>query len=222
MLGSSSVSNNVFVNIGGGAIKIGQPAESNQTVLSEFSSNDSIIGNRVDTTGVVVRDSDAVMILPGENNIISQNLITNAPHSGFSVGWFTYPDFTHGGNNRVELNQANHVMQLLNDGGGLYILGYQPGTIVERNVFHDVVATTADQPDNFIWGIYLDGTSNSMTVRNNLTYRIQDGGIMLNAASNGNGNNTVKNNIFVDGVKCQLYFTSYILTARRRTHFHRT
>jgi hypothetical protein len=207
MLASSVVADNEFSDIGGCAVQIGQSAntQAEQLALVEFTSNDTITGNRVRDVGVVDRDALALWINQGANNIISRNVIENAPYMGIveasvQAGISTLSD----GNNRIFLNRVDHVMQLLNDGGGIYVDAHQPGTVIERNVVHDVLETPAHLTNFGIEGIYLDGGSNGFLVRDNLTYRIEYANIFLNSATYGNGNNAVRNNIFVDGNEYQL------------------
>jgi Right handed beta helix region len=115
------------------------------------------------------------------------------------------------GSNQITLNRVWDVMQTLNDGAGIYVNGIQPGTKIDHNVVHDVVKTPSHMFDYNIWGIYLDGGSQSFLVRDNLTYRTEYGGIMLNAESSGGLGNEVTNNIFVDGIAYELDLYSAFL-----------
>ncbi len=177
-----------------------------QQIVAEFSSNDTVTGNQISDTGIVDLDSFALWVTQGENTTISQNTVANAPYIGIASaanpgGGSSLTE----GNNRISLNQVQDVMQVLNDGGGIYVDGTQPGTVIDHNVIHDILLTPAQLTDTNIWGIYLDGGSNSFLVRDNLTYRVAWGGIMLNLYPD-NSNDPVTNNIFVDGVEYQLTF----------------
>ncbi|MDP2934276.1 MAG: right-handed parallel beta-helix repeat-containing protein, partial [bacterium] len=86
------------------------------------------------------------------NNLISHNYIYNTRYSGIFVG--EYPPIYKGvfaGNNIIEQNEIHNVMQELNDGAGIYIVGNQPGTIVRNNVIHDVVKTDKHVFDYYLW-----------------------------------------------------------------------
>ena len=61
-------------------------------------------------------------------------------YTGVSVGWMWNPTPTPCRANLVENNHIHHVMQILSDGGGIYTLGRQPGTVLRGNVIHDVIA----------------------------------------------------------------------------------
>lgn len=88
---------------------------------------------------------------------IEHNWIPNAPYSGMNVGWgwcdfdssdvANHPQWGKGarpavfpgkpttvaGNNRIHANRVERTMSLLHDGGGIYTLGGQPGTLIDRN-----------------------------------------------------------------------------------------
>ena len=88
---------------------------------------------------------------------IEHNWIPNAPYSGMNVGW-GWCDFdgsdvakhpqmgtgarpsvlpgkptTVAGNNRIHANRVENSMSILHDGGGIYTLGHQLGTLIDRN-----------------------------------------------------------------------------------------
>ena len=76
------------------------------------------------------------------------------------------------------------------DGGGIYTLSRQPGTLIAENYVHDI-ARTSFHGSYEINGIYLDEGSNLITVRDNVLSNTGDGPIRLNAAG---PNNTFSNN----------------------------
>jgi hypothetical protein len=224
---SSRIEDNDFQDIGASAIALGRISDSGSTqvTLSGATSHDVIRGNRIASTGVVVPDSVAMLVLTGEYDEITRNTVTRAPNSAMSIGWFGSEELTNAGHHRIAQNRIDHVMELVNDGSGIYTAGNQPGTVVERNVIHDVVKTAAHASGQYIWGIYVDGNSRHIVAQKNLIYRTQGGGIMLNAAEkpNFNHDNVATNNILVDGVEAQVFlnyasldaFTRNIVYSRR-------
>ncbi len=118
----------------------------------------------------------------GEDVEIVHNWIPNAPYSGMNVGW-GWCDFDGSAvassrewgrgerpavlpgkpttvcrNNLVRANRVEDTMSVLHDGGGIYTLGNQPGTVIERNyVRHSQRA------------IYTDEGSANMLLRENVT-----------------------------------------------------
>ena len=91
---------------------------------------------------------------------IEHNWIPNAPYSGMNVGWgwcdfdgsdvANHPQWGQGsrpsvfpgnptmvsGNNRIHANRVDRTMSVLHDGGAIYTLGRQPGTLIDRNYCH--------------------------------------------------------------------------------------
>lgn len=116
-----------------------------------------------------------------EGTEIAHNEICRLPYSGISVGWgwgeedagggnpsyhqpFRYDTPTPAGKNRIEKNHIHHVMQRLADGGGIYTLGNQPGTVIRGNHLHDNPGSPG--------GIYLDEGSGFIEVTGNVVYRV--------------------------------------------------
>ncbi|MBI2571461.1 MAG: right-handed parallel beta-helix repeat-containing protein [Candidatus Schekmanbacteria bacterium] len=208
-----TVSGSTISDIGATGIVLGSPSstEYNYKLVASLASDNRIEDNLVRLFGQVFRGSTGITQFVGSGNRITHNRVAHGPYTGIAAGWWSPPDWgSFSGGNLVAYNEIFDVMRTLNDGGGIYLTGTQPGTLIRNNVIHDVVATREhpldmDPVGTFIWGIYLDGTSAQMLVRDNLIYRTAWGAIMLNAATYGNRNNYVTNNILVDGVSYQVY-----------------
>ena len=71
-------------------------------------------------------------------------------------------------NNLVRYNKIWNVLTLMSDGGGIYTLSRQPGTLIAENYVHDIVRTPVHGGFN-ISAIYLDEGSNFITVRDNVS-----------------------------------------------------
>ena len=69
---------------------------------------------------------------------IVHNTLRDLPYSGISIGfrWDSSP--TSQRDCLVEGNHIHNVMQSLADGGAIYTLGFQPGTVLRGNLIHDV------------------------------------------------------------------------------------
>lgn len=98
---------------------------------------------------------------------IVHNEISDMPFSGISLGWGHTTSKTNLQDNLVSQNNIHDVMKLLNDGGAVYTISYQPGTIIEKNWIHNI--------ERSVWahvypiaGVYLDNGSSGITVRDNV------------------------------------------------------
>jgi hypothetical protein len=112
---------------------------------------------------------------------IEHNWIPSAPYSGMNVGWgwcdfdgsdvANHPQWGQGsrpsvfpgrptmvaGNNRIHANRVERTMSILHDGGAIYTLGRQPGTLIDRNYCR-----------RSSWTIYNDEGSTLMVNRANV------------------------------------------------------
>jgi len=127
-----------------------------------------------------------------DGTVIAHNEIFNLPYTGVSVGWRWNPQPTPCANNRVEFNHIHHVMQMLSDGGGIYTLGRQPGTVLRGNYIHDVVSHHSRK---LAHGLYNDMGSSCITNTGNAVHRVSANCLLLHRAEQI----TLRNNVFVGG-----------------------
>ena len=83
---------------------------------------------------------------------LRNNEIRNLPYTGVSVGWCwdARPTICRG--HQIRDNNIHHVMQTLSDGGGIYTLGRQPGTVLAGNVIHDIqINSGRAKATAFLW-----------------------------------------------------------------------
>ncbi|MFP4104667.1 MAG: nitrous oxide reductase family maturation protein NosD [Phycisphaerae bacterium] len=107
-----------------------------------------------------------ILIVHSDHNIVRGNHIHDLEYSGISCGW------TWGfGDSATHHNQLldNHIHDLgtglLNDMGGIYTLGEQPGTVIRGNHIHHIRA------DNYGgWAIYADEGSSYILIEKNLLH----------------------------------------------------
>ena len=127
--------------------------------------------------------------------IISHNEIHDISQSGvYGRHWATdYQERERGNQEQgliIEYNEIYNVMQKINDGGGIFVR--DSNIIIRNNVIHDVYSYGKGTPG---WGIYLGCETRDTRVENNLVYRTREGLHVWYS----NRNNTIENNIFVDG-----------------------
>ena len=118
---------------------------------------------------------------------IGGNHIADCPTRGISLGWIWNPTPTPAGENRIHGNHIMRVMQTLSDGGGVYTLGNQPGSLIESNVIEDVQLNLGRAESN---GMFLDEGTTGFTVRRNTFRNIARSPVRFHKAEQ----NTVTNN----------------------------
>jgi len=184
-----AVQNCRFANLGGGGVYVHQQAHGNKIEGCEFRSlggcavmlGDPNPARSANGERLVCRDnrlrnsalSDCGRILFGSVGVwvgitsgstIENNEISNLPYTGVSVGWQWNPEPTGCEKNVVAGNHIHHVMQLLSDGGGIYTLGQQPGSMLRNNRIHDVPLNAGRAESN---GIFMDEGSSLIEVTGN-------------------------------------------------------
>jgi hypothetical protein len=100
---------------------------------------------------------------------ILNNHVYDLPYTGISAGWMWSPVPTPCRENRIEGNHIHNVMQILSDGGGIYMLGLQKGSRIIRNHIHDIPLNAGRAESN---GMFLDEGTADVEISNNLVYKI--------------------------------------------------
>ncbi|HPO12496.1 MAG TPA: right-handed parallel beta-helix repeat-containing protein [Candidatus Hydrogenedentes bacterium] len=172
-----------FFDISGSAIQVGDvlAVDHHPKTPGQITRNNRIANNRIHDIGMEYQDSIGVFGGYVDGTIIAHNEIFQLPYSGVSVGWgwgeedagggayenipYRYVSPTPSGANQIVANHIHHVMLRRNDGGGIYMLGNQPATVIRDNYIHD---NGPDGPG----GIYLDEGSGFIEVTNNSVYSV--------------------------------------------------
>jgi hypothetical protein len=169
--------------------------------------SDNIIHNigAVNREGVGIRAN-------GMNTTISHNILYDMPFDG--IVFMTIKQREDLGENwqaewlinTIEYNEVYNVMKELNDGGGIYVSGDQPGTLIRNNYVHDILGTKfhVRKGDGTIQGIYVDDGGKGFIIRNNLVVRT-DNALLIHRSPD----NLVTNNIFVDSNSHDLRFSRF-------------
>lgn len=171
-----------FFDISGSAIQIGDvrkddhhPADQRRIVRENTVRNCLIHDCCLEYKGGV-----GVFVGYTQRTTVANNEIRELPYSGISVGWGWGEEDAGGGayevqgpfyerptvcrDNRIMNNHIHHVMSELQDGGAIYTLGNQPGTLIAGNHIHD----NRGGPG----GIYLDEGSGFIEITGNSVYRV--------------------------------------------------
>jgi hypothetical protein len=122
--------------------------------------------------------------------IIRNNDVYDMPYTGISVGWMWSPEPTPCRNNVIEGNHIHHIMQVLSDGGGIYMLGLQPGSRITGNRIHDVSLNIGRAESN---GMFLDEGTTDVVVDGNLIYAVAKSPLRFHKATT---NLVEKNRLF--------------------------
>ena len=170
-----------FHDISGTAIQVGgiqrddhHPGDKRTTVR-----NNKVLNNLIENCAAEYKGGLGVFAGYTDGTVIAHNEIRNMPYSGISVGWgwgeedagggrvayyqpFKFDTPTPAKNNLIEYNHIHHVMSSLRDGGGIYMLGNMPGTVIRGNHVHDGHGA----------GIYLDEGSGFIEITGNLAYNV--------------------------------------------------
>ncbi len=147
----------------------------------EVATGNRVLNNEISDIGQVF--PGAVGIWAGLNSRleISGNHVHDCPYSGISLGWLWNTELSPARENRIVDNKVESVMNMLSDGAGIYTLGNQPESVIERNVINGVALNVGKAESN---GMFFDEGSTGFTIRENTIrdvakspLRFHDGGI---------------------------------------------
>lgn len=171
----NTVINSEFTDISGSAIQIGHitwpHVGANQ--LWKVTRGNKIVNNKIYDVAKEYWSSVGIWLAYVQNSLIKNNTVYDLPYTGISLGWgWGGNDWTETTlrNNRVANNLVYNHMRELYDGGGIYTLSAQRGTVMEGNVIRDTI-TKQDVPGQNTqvrMGIYFDDYSRYIEVRNNV------------------------------------------------------
>jgi hypothetical protein len=185
---------NVITDVAGSGISIDLNLEGNPTDPRKISRRNTITNNYIARTGRDYYQTVGIMVGYGDSTVIEHNELVDMPFSGISVGWGWADRDNAARNNIVRYNEVSRVLQLMDDGGGIYTLSRQPGTLVAENYIHDLARPPAPIAGNYGFGaIFLDNGSNLITVRDNVILDIDDDVELIKINDNGPSNSLINN-----------------------------
>lgn len=131
---------------------------------NSVSRRNQVIANTIEKCGQLYPSGVGIWIGMAAETLIERNQVRDLPYAGISLGW-SWADGDAGcRDNAVRDNHIHHVMLVLSDAGGIYTLGNQPGTVIERNRIHDIPANAGQAQSN---GMFFDESSAYFRVTGN-------------------------------------------------------
>ena len=207
-LGASdiTINGNAFSDDAGGGIVVGgvqtdahHPAQTAMT-----NQNVTISNNLVTNTGTDYKESAAILSTYVTKATITHNEVSNLPYDGIDIGWgwgMNDPggsqDYVNRGtynyqpvyttpttlkDNTVSGNLVFDTKNAMHDGGSIYNLSANPGTVIEDNYMYN---------NNHTVALYLDEGSRYVSEENNV---VQDAGVW--AFTNASSTNNTDDNTF--------------------------
>ena len=171
-----TVQNSFFTDIAGNGVMIGEGRDRliNGQAWWKARPDQAADGNTIENCTIEKCGREyygAVGIWAGlvANTTIQNNEVAWHTYTGISIGWMWNPQKTPCKANIIKGNHIHHVMQILSDGGGIYMLGLQPGSRLMNNHIHDVPLNAGRAESN---GMFLDEGTTDVIVGNNLIYNI--------------------------------------------------
>jgi hypothetical protein len=176
----SVVIGNVIADVSGSGISIDLGLEGNPADLRTVCRRNQVVNNYLAGTGRDYFQTVGIMLGYTDSTLVEHNELVDMPYSGISIGWgWKNADSVLRGN-VVRYNLIQGVLNRMSDGGGIYTLSKQPGTLIAENYVRDIVRTNVQGGFN-ISGIYLDEGSSLITVRDNVLENTGDEAIFQNA-----------------------------------------
>jgi hypothetical protein len=207
-LGASDVTidHNTFTGDAGGGIVVGgvQTDAHHPSNPAMTDQNITISNNLVSGTGTDYKETAAILSTYAGRTVITHNQVDDLPYDGIDIGWgwgmndpggsqdyanrgtYDYqPVYTTPTTEKDDLVAYNLIFDTKNamhDGGSIYNLSANPGTVIKDNYMYD---------NNHTVALYLDEGSRYVTEENNV---VQDAGVW--AFTNANALNNTDDNTF--------------------------
>ncbi|MCB0628250.1 MAG: right-handed parallel beta-helix repeat-containing protein [Saprospiraceae bacterium] len=184
---NNQVSDSQFGDISGNGLLIGEGQDRKvgdnpwwEKAPEQAARNNRIVGCTVTDCGVQYFGAVGIWCGLSAETTIVDNEVHHLPYTGISIGWMWSPAPTPARENRVINNHIHHIMQKLSDGGGIYMLGLQPGSELRGNHIHDVTVNVGRAESN---GMFLDEGTTDVIVSDNIIYNIAKSPIRFHRAT---------------------------------------
>jgi hypothetical protein len=142
--------------------------------VPEAPANIRIIDNTLIDCGHLDYGSVGIWVGYAHHVAIEHNLLRGLPYTAISVGWRWGPGLTNCHSHLIRRNRIDQIMQQAGDGGGIYLVGEQPGTRVWENYI------SHSGRNYWAHGIYPDECSDHMDIAGNYVNQVMDHSIFMN------------------------------------------
>ncbi len=128
-----------------------------------------IANNVVHHCGAVYYGACGIWVGFAQETTVAHNLVCHLPYTGISFGWQWNANPTVAREYLIDRNRVFDVMNEVSDGGALYSLGFQPGTVVSYNLLYEVHRSDFAHaaPNN---GIFFDQGSKAFRIVGNVIH----------------------------------------------------
>jgi len=153
-----------FADISSHGIQIGEtgPGSARPDEHNDWLDRIELSNNVVEHVAAEYQDAVGIFVSYASNVSMLHNELRHLPYTGISIGWGWGTD-SYAFNNVIQANVVADVMRVLSDGGGIYTLSAQPGSMIVGNDVHDLI-----NPNG---ALYLDEGSRDFTVAGNVVAR---------------------------------------------------
>ncbi|MBD3344043.1 MAG: hypothetical protein GF401_03165 [Chitinivibrionales bacterium] len=183
------ITGNTMHDIGGGGIKVN--GSHSWGTVSRRTGGMVITDNHIYDSGKIYYASTGIVLMHTFGNRVAHNHIHDLYYTGISLGWVWgyWPSVAC--DNLVEKNHIHDLGKgVINDMGGIYTLGIQPGTVLRNNLIHDI-----EKHGYGGWAIYPDEGSSYLVIENNICYNVSSQPFHLHFGRE----NVLRNNIWAFG-----------------------
>ncbi|NOU36822.1 MAG: hypothetical protein HOO88_08635 [Kiritimatiellaceae bacterium] len=171
---SNTIRGNLVYDISGNGISVDMAVVLNPADSRTTCSDNNIWNNYLSDCAVDYWGSVGIFGGYVKNTAVAFNEVAYMPYTGISIGWGWMADANPAMTNSIQYNHIHHVMNLLHDGGGIYTLSKQPGTLIMNNYIHDIRRSRwTEDTGGALAAIYLDNGSSGITVSNNVILPVE-------------------------------------------------
>lgn len=147
----SEVAGNIFNDLLGNAIAVGHPQHYEigdgdpgavyAPGIEGLCEDIAITNNYIRNVSLDFRQVEAIVGFFCRDVRIDHNDIYGTPYGAIALGWWwgnsKLPESTSSERNSISYNRCGHTHTMLTDGGIIYMLGRQPGSVARRNYLFD-------------------------------------------------------------------------------------